>query len=295
MKKKRIGVDLGGTNIRCATIDEDGKILQIIKEKSEVHKGYQYVIEKMIRMIKSLSDYADCESIGVGCPGPLSAKEGMILSPINLPDWDRVPLRDILEKQCEKRVQIDNDANAAALGEAIFGAGKGFEIVQYITISTGIGAGLVINEGLVRGAHNCCGEVCNIIIEPNGYKHKVLNAGSFEGMCSGEAIERIAQERGLCVHSSADVFQLCTQGDAQALFIIKEVANNIAKGLATIAQVVDPDIFVLGGGVMNHDEILLPFIKEYYPQYVLDVMQTTRIVKANLEEPGLIGAALLAK
>ena len=241
-----------------------------------------------------MEQYEAAEFIGIGCPGPLDVLEGVILKPTNFPDWDGVPLQRLIADATGKPVLIDNDANVAALAESLFGAGKGLPIVQYITLSTGVGGGLVINGQVVIGRTSSTGEIANIIIQSvGGYAHSQLNAGSFESLASGEALPRIAQKHGLELTSAADIFAAYTEGDVQARVVMTEYVDNIARGMQAIGQTLDPHIFVLGGGVMQQAEILLPLIQEAYHTYVYDVMAGTPIVAATLEEPGVVGAAFL--
>ncbi|SEN91424.1 glucokinase [Amphibacillus marinus] len=291
---KAITVDLGGTHIRCATVDYQGNISQLQKEKSEIHKGYKYVINKMISMIRKQTAFDEVNLIGIGCPGPLSAKKGVVYAPPNLSDWDQVPLTAIIQKEVNKQVCLENDANVAALGEATFGSGRGYQICQYITISTGVGGGIVINGKLVSGQHNCAGEVGNIIIRDNGSEVKALNKGSFEGEASGRSLMIRANRAGLSVHDAEAVFTLYQEGSPAAMRVVQDYAHDIARGMATIAQVIDPDVFILGGGVMNAFAILEPLILKYYPSYVYPVMGEVQIKQASLEEPGIVGAAFLA-
>lgn len=288
-----IGIDIGGTNIRCAVVDDAGQVIHELKEKSEIKKGPQYMMKKIIRMVQSMPNVDNIKTVGIGCPGPLDSRRGLILSPVNLPGWDNIPLREIISHATGKLVQIENDANVAALGEAVYGAGKGYDIVYYLTVSTGVGGGLVMNQRLISGAHNCAGEVANIIIQPEGVKHSFLNPGSLEGLASGESILRLAQAKGLSVTTTGEVFELYQAKHSIAIEVIDGATDSLARGLACISHIVDPDIFVLGGGVMAHHEMLLPLIKAKYQRYVYKAMEDTPIVVAELDEPGLVGAAIL--
>lgn len=131
-------------------------------------------------MTTSLQSYPHAKAISIGAPGPLDAKKGIILGPPNLPGWDCVPLKDIIEKRTKLPVMVDNDANAAALAEAHFGAGANYESIFYITASTRVGGGFVYNKQVIKGANSCAGEIGNMIITNASPAHPVLNKGSLE-------------------------------------------------------------------------------------------------------------------
>lgn len=291
-----IGIDLGGTNVRAALVNEDGQILSQIIESTEVEKGPNYIINKICRMIRSLDGFEKAKAIGVGAPGPLDPYKGIILSPVNLPDWDEIHLSDILTNEFGIPTFVDNDANVAGLAEAILGSGRGYSIVQYITISTGIGGGLIIDGKIINGATGNAGEIANIIVQPGGYKHSILNPGALEGMASGTAIKRIGKERLKAIEDAKDVFRLAGEGNEEAIRIIDEVVDYLARGIAAISHVVEPHIFVIGGGVMKSKEYFLSKLRKRAKDYVYDVMKDNlKISEAKLDNPGVIGAAMLAK
>ena len=140
--KKYIGVDLGGTNIRAAVVDEEGRILCMEKTRSNPERGAEPVMETMISLIESLDGYEECEGIGMGIPGPINTAEGKIIVSTNLPKLIGFPIADYISRHFGKPAYMDNDVKVAALGEAVQGAGKGYPIVYYVTISTGIGGEL---------------------------------------------------------------------------------------------------------------------------------------------------------
>jgi glucokinase len=296
-KEYTIGVDLGGTNIRVALIDEEGSIAKKLQRKTEPARGSDYTIAWMIDMIGQIQGQEHITGIGIGSPGPLDPKRGIILDPPNLPGWNGVPITSILEKACHLPVVLDNDANAAALAESVAGAGKGHESVVYVTISTGIGAGIVVDGKLWAGAQGNAGEVGNMIILPNGPAFPGLNAGALEALSSGTAIGQRGKNELNVENGSESVFELFKQGDEKALSIIDEAMNYLAIGLANIAHLLNPSLFVLGGGVMQQKEVILPILREKTASYLYESMKPhLKIEAAQLgTKAGVIGAGLLPR
>lgn len=294
--KYYIGVDLGGTNLRVAKIDENGKIIQECKDISEAHKGIDTVVLKMIKMIKSIENYQECLGVGCAIPGPVDKTKNISTLSTNVPGMAYSDFYKLLEKELGLPVYLDNDVNAAALGEAMLGAGKNEEIVYYITISTGIGGGLVINKKVHGGRLGYAGEVANIIIDRNREKHNHLNIGAVENEASGLAIIRKASELyGRKFDSAKELFDLCVEGDEKAVNLVNELAYDIAVMLSSVAHVIDPHIFVFGGGVMKSKDIFFPKVHEYFKTLVHEKMREVKFSVAELEEPGIIGAAMLVK
>ncbi|TYS69820.1 ROK family protein [Sutcliffiella horikoshii] len=290
----RIGVDLGGTNLRVALVKEDGKIVRDMERKTEVAKGPQYIIDKMIDMIREMKGDEVIKGVGVGCPGPLDPKTGVIYNPPNLPGWNNIPLANILEKSLYEHVKIDNDANAAALAEAKFGAGVGAESVYYITVSTGVGGGFVLDGKVFQGAAGYAGEIGNMIILPGGPTHNSLNAGALESLASGTAIGLSGQKGGMS-GGAEEVIHLASLGNPTAQTILDNAINYLAIGIANLVHSVNPSIFVLGGGVMKSERQLLEPIKEKVKNYVYPrLKETINIVPASLgPKAGVIGSAFL--
>lgn len=290
-----IGIDLGGTNVRVAKVDEEGNVLQVVKEATEVDKGVEHVIQKIIHMIESIDGYETCKGIGMGVPGPVDTKDGKMILATNLPGFEGYPIAQRIREHFNIPAFLDNDVNVAGMGEAVLGAGKGCDIVYYVTISTGIGGALVVNQKVIAGKNGHAGEIANIIIDRNREKVNYLNVGAVENEASGTAITRKGKALfgdGMIQHAG-DVFDLARKGNAQALQLCDEIAYDLAVMFSTIAHVVDPEVFVLGGGVMKGKDLFYDKMESYYRNMIHKGMQTVVFKEAELEEPGIVGAAML--
>lgn len=294
--KTYIGVDLGGTNVRAAIVDEDGKVLIQKKSPSYAQEGKEKVMDTIINLIKSLPDYESCSGIGVGVPGPCDEKTGSMVLATNLPGFEGYSIANKLEETFHMPSFIDNDANVAALAETLVGAGKGKKVVYYVTLSTGIGGGLVINGECISGKHGFTGEIANIIIDRNRSKVNYLAVGAIENEASGTAITRKANEKASKKYKHAgEVFEDAHNGDLIAKEIVDNVARDLAQLFATIACVCDPDIFILGGGMMQSSDLFLPSVIEKFKEISHTQLHDDEFVLASFEEPGVIGAAMLPK
>ena len=294
--KTYIGVDLGGTNVRAAIVDEEGKVLVQKKSPSYAQEGKEKVMDTIINLIKSLPDYESCSGIGVGVPGPCDEKTGSMVLATNLPGFEGYSIANKLEETFHMPSFIDNDANVAALAEALVGAGKGKKVVYYVTLSTGIGGGLVINGECISGKHGFTGEIANIIIDRNRSKVNYLAVGAIENEASGTAITRKANEKASKKYKHAgEVFEDAHNGDPVAKEIVDNVTRDLSQLFATIACVCDPDIFILGGGMMQSSDLFLPSVIEKFKEISHTQLHDDEFVLASLEEPGVIGAAMLPK
>jgi glucokinase len=294
-----IGIDLGGTNLRFGVFNEKGEIIEEHSRPTEAEKGPDYVLDNMTEVIDQLKSQYEIKAVGIGAPGPLNAQEGIIIESPNLPGWVNVPLVQILEEKSGLQVKLENDANVAALAEATLGAGKGASSVFFVTVSTGIGGGYVLNGQLVSGAQGNCGEIGNMIVnpDPHAYQGPGINKGALEGLASGTAIGRIGQERLGITNGAHGVFQLAEQGNKAAQAIIDEVINYLAIGLANIVHTIDPEVIVIGGGVMKSKDLILVPLIEQTKQYLYPSLRDTFLLKLALldQKAGLIGAGLLPK
>lgn len=292
--KNYIGVDLGGTNIRAAIVNEEGVILNMKKTRSNPERGAEPVMETIITLIESLEGYEACEGIGMGIPGPVDTAAGKIIVSTNLPKLIGFPIAEYIREHFHKPTYIDNDVKVAALGEAVQGAGKDYPIVYYVTISTGVGGALVIDRKVISGQNGHAGEIGNICIDRNRKKYNILNAGAVENEASGTAITRKGKEVfGDQIHDAGDVFELARKGNEKALKIVDGMSYDLAMMFSAIGHIIDPHVFVVGGGVMKGKDVFFEKMEKYYRSMIHEGMQPVVFREALLEEPGIIGAAML--
>ena len=292
--KSYLGIDLGGTNVRVAKISEDGKILAQVKGPSYGQEGPAKVMANIKDMVRDIPGWKDCAGIGVGVPGPVDTKAGTMVLSTNLPGFAGYPFADEMSKEFGMPAFLDNDANVAALAEALVGAGKGLQYVFYTTISTGIGGCLVVDGKTVSGKHGFGGEVANIIIDRNREKVNYLNVGAIENEASGTGLKRKYEKlSGERIAHTGVVFDRALAGDEIAKKVKAEYEKDLGQYFATIACVCDPDIFILGGGMMKSADKFLPGVIEQYKAMSHTAVHDTPFVLAGLEEPGIIGAAML--
>lgn len=292
--KTYIGVDLGGTMVRVAKVNAEGEVLYEIKNESYAQSGPEVVLNNIVSMVKNIPDYQLSEGLGLGIPGPVDTVKGVITLATNLKDFKDYPIVKKLQDDLNMKVFIDNDANVAGLAEALLGAGDKEPIVYYLTHSTGIGGALVVNGKVVSGRSGYAGEVANIKVTDTDELINSLVPGAVENEASGTAIARRGREIfGDSIKDAKDIFQLVKENNPEAIALIDDVARKFAIMMASIAHVVDPHVFVIGGGVSKAHELYLDRVKKYYAEYVHPGMADVRIELAQLEEPGIVGAAML--
>ena len=293
-----IGIDLGGTNVRICKVDEQGKIVQDVKSVSYGLEGPKRIEENILELLKQF-DLSDVKSIGFAIPGPVDGERNVITQATNIPGCENYPFADNIHKVTNIPVFLDNDANAAGLAEALLGAGRGYNVVYYLTHSTGIGGGLIIDGKIIQGHKGYAGEVANVIVDPTGpyypnYHH--LNRGGVETLASGTAIGLIGKDKiGENGDSAKKVFALATEGNSIALEIVDKMAKDFATCLSAISAIVAPDCFVIGGGCTNSSELYFDKLREYFKSMVHEGMREVPILKAELAEPGVLGAAMIGK
>lgn len=288
-----IGIDIGGTNLRAAVVSKEGDIVEVFKVENEVSKGATYNLDKLVNHIKKDWNNYDIEKVGVGVPGPVDIKNGIILSPVNLRGWGNFNIKEYLSKNLNLPVKVNNDANVAGLAESLVGSVKECESVFYITVSTGVGGALILDKKIINGAHSQAGEIYNMIINEDKFSHVGLNKGGLEGQCSGINIARIASELYEKTLATKEVFDLYEGNDEKAVKIIGKWVDNISIGIANIITVVDPEAIVIGGAVLIYNPYLLSRIIECVKKKVADpAMVDIRIAQIG-DNAGLIGAAML--
>ena len=313
MKKYRIGVDVGGTNIKIALVDLKGEIISSNKVPTRAEMGYEYTITTMKQAIADLmketkTNKDSIEGIGFGFPGQIDYKNGIVKNAPNIPGWVDVPIAEVIEKEFGIPTRVDNDVRCAALGELNYGAGVGCQNLICITVGTGIGSGLVVNGKLVRGASNAAGELGHIKLEMTG--GPLCGCGDFgclEAFASGPAIVALAEDyikggkstkyRELASNEMTPyiVAEAAKQGDVVAKRIFTTMGEYIGLGLTSVVNLLNPEKIIIGGGVADAGEILLGPIKETILKRAMPISgAAVEIVPAKLgNTAGVIGASLL--
>ena len=307
-----VGVDLGGTNIRAALFTSNTPPpTTIAKHPTPASDGVDAVIQCLIETIDEvLKEGGSPSCIGIGAPGPLDPKRGVILYAPNLPGWHDVPLADRIGHHFQAPVVVGNDANLAALGEWRHGAGDGVSDMIYLTISTGIGGGVIIDEKLLLGANGLGAELGHVTIDPDGPICSCGQPGHIEALASGTALARRAVtqlESGTASSlraiwetsplSARHVGQAAEEGDDLASRLVEETGKMIGRYLADLSHIFNPKTIVLGGGVTQIGELLFQPIRTAVKKYALssEYYQELEIVPASLgDDAGLIGAMVLA-
>ena len=287
-----IGIDIGGTQLRAALYDQDFRALDRFSAPNQKEIGPWANLDKLAAFVNAHREGVG--GIGVGCPGPLDIPGGKLINPPNLFGWDGLDVAGYFREATGLDTRLNNDANLAGLAEAKLGAGRGWESMFYMTVSTGIGGAYVYKGELVNGAHSAAAEIYNLIVNEDPYSHHGVNAGAINEQCGGMALARIAGERLGRPVDAPQLFQLARAGHPQARDILDKCADNLGKALGNIACVVDPDIFVLGGAIVLRNPDFAGLIAQKARKYLIHP-QWLRLRTASLgEEAGLLGAALWA-
>lgn len=314
MKKYRIGVDIGGTNIKIALVDFDGKIIYSNTTPTRAEMGYEAGVNNIKQAIKELmqetgADNKTIEAIGFGLPGQIDYKAGIVKNLPNIPGWVNIPLAKIIEDEFSIPTRLDNDVRCAALGELNFGAGKDCQNLICITVGTGIGSGIVLNGKLVRGASNAAGEIGHIKMDMTGGPLCGCgDYGCFEAYASGPAIVTMAKEY-ISGGKSAKYKEMATdgiitpyvvaqaalQGDAVSVQIFKQMGKIIGTGLSSVINLLNPEKIIIGGGVADAGDILLEPIRKTILDRAMPIQAAAvEVVPAQLANTaGVIGASLL--
>lgn len=312
-----VGVDLGGTSINTGVVAYDGsRVLGRHTAPTEAERGPKYVVDKIIGMIRESmrdaareADLADDAIIGIGLgsPGPLDRATGTVIETPNL-GWRNFPLRDLVANAIGLPAELDNDANAATIGEWWVGAGKNVETMVGVTLGTGIGGGIVLGGKIFHGACDVAGEVGHMSIDSTGRKCKCGNYGCLEAYASGPAIALRAIE-GLQTGepsllpemvdgdisriTAETVYEAIVAGDSYAKEVMRDTAKFLGSGLANLINILNPEMIVISGGVTRAGEYLLePLRNEVRRRAFRNAFEACRIVTSELGSmAGVIGAA----
>ena len=310
MKKYVIGVDLGGTKISTAVSTLDGEILKQTVVATKAEEGEEPVLSRIIGTISEVLVGADIskdevEAIGIGSPGPLDAKKGVIITTPNLPFKNYNVVQPIKDK-FGIPVYLDNDANVAAIGEYMFGAGKGTKNIVYFTVSTGVGGGAVLNGQAYRGNTSNALEIGHMTVDAHGPRCNCGNIGCLEAISSGTAIGKKGREAAATKVetslknydniTSYEVFKEAKNGDAVAKEIVDNAMNYLGIGVANAITIFDPEMVIIGGGVSKVGDILFDTVRKVVNKRCFkSLADACKIVPAGLgTDAGVVGAVALA-
>jgi glucokinase len=307
-----LALDIGGTKLAAGVVDESGRVHSFVVTPSEAERGPRIVLPRLFDLgrravTESGQDWADVGAVGIGCGGPLDATSGVLIAPLHLPGWHDVPITAIAEDAYGRPAVLENDATAAAAGEHRYGAGTGSRNMVYLTISTGVGGGIVVDGRLYRGAGNGA-ELGHVTVDWRGRPcHGCGRLGCLEAYVSGTSIaerakEAIAQSRNgasslasLDGPTAEDVAAAARAGDELAREVWDETVAALACGLTSIVNVFEPELVVLGGGVTRAGEQLLGPVREWVRANAMEPAGgSADIVESALgEQVGVVGAAAI--
>ena len=308
MDRAVIGVDLGGTNTRTALVGRDGEILDRQSEETHAAEGHEKVIAKLIRNIELQRASAgrhgrEVIAVGVGAPGVIHEQTGVVVKSPNFPDWNDLPLKKNLEGSLKLPVFIENDANAAALGEQWRGAAKDIQSMIFLTLGTGVGGGIVLDGRIWHGADGMAGEIGHMTIVPQGRTCGCGNTGCLEMYASSRGIVMSFKDLaagpgadGRQEITSAKVYQAARQGDQQALRAMQEMGRSLGIGIANLINIFNPEMVVIGGRVKDAWDLFIDAARGEIRKRAFEYpAKRTKIVPSVLgDDAGMVGAAAVA-
>ncbi|MBQ7201436.1 MAG: ROK family glucokinase [Eubacterium sp.] len=305
MAKYYVGVDVGGTTVKMGLFSQEGEFIRKWEIPTRTEDGGKQILPDIVDSIKNeTADRGEVLGIGIGVPGPVT-DDGVVLKCANL-GWGVFSAKDELIKLAGlENVKIANDANIAALGEMWKGGGRGFDSIVMVTLGTGVGGGIILNGQILNGSMGAGGEIGHMKIRPD--EEDGCNCGGkgcLEQYCSATGVVRIAKKHlhpgGAKLEDSClagieitakDIFDGAKADDTYCKEVVEEFGRALGHGLANVAQVMDPQAFVIGGGVSRAGEIIIDVTKKYYNDYVMFALQNKEFRLAELgNDAGIYGA-----
>lgn len=291
--KKIAGVDIGGTKIRIGIVSESGEVLADLTMPTKIPL-YSYLEEQLLKIKK---EYPDLTGIGIGTRGMVDAETGIITFEKELEGWQGTAVKSQLEAATGLRVEVNNDANCAALAEVQLGSAKGFRRVACLTVGTGLGGGFVFDGQLMNGSNGGAGEVGHMILYPNGLLCGCGRKGCSEQYVSGTALRRLIQEANVIDPETGDLvmphnlFRLAANGALSAIAVRDRFFSDFATVISSLQAVLDMDCVVIGGGVSDSADDWWDLLLEKVEPLKLKPFEMRRAVFGN--EAGMLGAAML--
>ncbi|MGA8186260.1 MAG: ROK family protein [Terriglobia bacterium] len=317
MDKKIIGIDVGGTKIAGGLVDKKGRLDKTVTLPTKAKEGFETSFGQVLTVIRRLINQAggadQVKGIGICCPGPLNPRTGEVINPPNLPGWTNINFTERVEKEFQIPARLENDANAAGLAEVLFGAAVGHNDVFYVTVSTGVGTGIIIDKKIYHGKNGIAAEGGHVTIDHHSpYICGCGTPGCIEALAAGPAMARRARVKLEQHHTLPSLLRERTQnhlsritpemieetaadGDEVAKFIIEETGFFLGVWLAAMITLLDPDAIVIGGGVSRIGKPLFDKIRKTIPHYTINRQAIhTPLLPAKLQKDvGIFGAASL--
>ncbi len=311
-EKYAVGVDLGGTNIKFGLVSQSGKIVRKTSVETKAEEGPEAVISQMKKGIIQIlaKNKKEITGIGIGAAGVVIVKKGIVENPPNIPGWGKVKLGEIIEKEFKIDVHVENDANAAAIGEMIFGNGSKLHSFIMVTLGTGVGGGIIMNRKLFRGEFGAAGEVGHTTIEYGGPKCNCGSFGCVETFIGNSYLINIVKKslpehpdsliwkiikNDLELLSPITIQEAMEQGDSYARSIVNDMGLHLGSALASVSNLLDISTFIIGGGVAGFGEPLFDAVGKTIKTRVLTPLRKrVKVLPAKLKNnAGIKGASAL--
>lgn len=297
-----LAFDVGGTKLAVGVVDGSGVVHSFLVEPTHAARGPEQGLQRLLELgrravAESGSGWPEIGAVGICAGGPLDAARGVLVAPVHMPGWNNVEITAVVEREYERPAFLENDATAAALGEHRYGAGAGTRHMVYLTVSTGVGGGVVVDGRLYRGAGGNGSELGHVTVDCAGRLcHGCGRKGCLEAYVSGTSIAERGREAGLAVSSAEDVAAAARAGEPVALQVWDATVDALACGLTSIVNVFEPELVVVGGGVMRAGEQLLGPVRERVrAEAITPAGRAVSVVPSALgDRVGVVGAAAIA-
>jgi glucokinase len=289
------GIDLGGTNIKFGIFSKEGELLKSWKASSKPLLDPKVIPDYIFDELKRYEQWSEIKALGIGVPGLVSV-DGIVKESPNFPDWKDVPVKQMLSEKFGIPVIVENDANLFTIGEGSFGNAKHCKNYVGITIGTGVGGGIVIDGNIVHGCKGMAGEIGHIVIHPSGPLCSCGKKGCLEAYSSATAIKKIMFHQTGLELEAEDVAKLALKGDKVALKVFEKVGYHLGIGIATIVNLLDVEVVVIGGGVSKSWDLLQKHIQKGFVEHTFKVhLDTVKIEKSLLgDNAGIFGGFFIA-